>query len=285
MVEVECELCGGNPPKSATPQCVRCGQFIGYPNVREVEHEDEKDALEARYQKAIEESKRRRAYTRLMGFEADMQSTHAVINVNIDFLYHFITYHSALHSTYTLQTEGAIRKMATSEDDKRRKGVESTLFGSYAKEIRYAALALDGPGLTSYGPFTLQLRPETITIRATLLEENSYDFVKKHRILAGEQLPPGYRARWPERHKLAVAKHAEHISENTKPEAHAGILLSSEGNREKDSFIEVHIYGPFDLGAIEAVMGKVDTKSKRERATLEEIKECLEQEGIAFLEP
>ena len=109
MVEVECELCGGNPPKSATPQCVRCGQFIGYPNVREVEHEDEKDALEARYQKAIEESKRRGAYTRLMGFEADMQSTHAVINVNVDFLYHFIKFHRALYSTYTLQAVGGAR--------------------------------------------------------------------------------------------------------------------------------------------------------------------------------
>ena len=284
MDKIECDLCDGNPPRSATPECSRCGKFIGYPNVRDVEAEDERNALEVRYRKAVVASEGKGAYANLMRFKADMQSAHAVINLPIDPLYHFVTYHSSLYSGYALQTESEIRKIATSEDDKRRMGIEGTLFGGYAKQIRYAALSLNGTGLTSYGPFAMQVKPEAISIRATLLEENSFDFVKNHHILAGDPLPPGHRAGWAERHKLAVAKHGEDITENTQHEDHAGLLLFSEGDRETDSFIEVHIYGPFDLGAIEAVRGTVSTKSKRERATLEAIKDYLENAGSAFKE-
>ncbi len=32
------------------------------------------------------------------------------------------------------------------------------LFGRYAEQIRFAALSLDGTGLTSYGAYTLKLK-------------------------------------------------------------------------------------------------------------------------------
>ena len=109
---------------------------------------------------------------------------------------------------------------------------------------------MDGAGLSSFGPCAIRLREVVVDERATLLEGNSYHFISKHNIRPGEDIPPGYSAAWRERHKLAVAKLATQISPGTTEQEHSKILLFSEGRRDTDEFIEVHIYGGFDNKAL-----------------------------------
>jgi hypothetical protein len=158
------------------------------------------------------------------------------------------------------------------------------IFGGYAAEIRYAALSLDGRGLKSFGSYAIKLREVTIIERATLLEDNSYQFIWKHNIQPREDIPPGYKATWRERHKLAVAKLAGQISSGTTEQEHSKILLFSEGDRATDEFIEVHIYGRFDNKAIESVKGISTISGKYERASLSIIKDHLKSAGKAWIE-
>lgn len=236
-----CNNCGSDIPDSME-HCPTCHTFIGFPNVRDVEKEEEIKALELRYQQAIKAAEANGSHQCLKSFEDSLRKTCAVINVDIDYLYQFITSNKALYSNYSLQVKGEVRKPAMDQDDRDRRVVEAILFGGYAEKIRYAVLSLDGAGLQSYGPYTMKLREIAINKRATLLEDNSYHFVRKHNIQWGKMIPAGYMSTWQERHKLAVSKLAGQIFPKTSEEAYAEILLFSEGNRETDNYIEVHIY-------------------------------------------
>ena len=90
--------------------CPTCHLFIGYPNVRAVERKEEIDALEARYQKALNTAKAMGCEKAIQTFEKAMQGTFAVINVNIDFLQKFIKQDNELYSSYGLQIKGQSRK-------------------------------------------------------------------------------------------------------------------------------------------------------------------------------
>ncbi len=219
-----------------------------------------------------------------MRFDADMRKTCAVVSMKLGDLHSFLTNPQSLYSTYALQVRGEVRKPARPQDDRDRGTVDSMIFGTYGEHIRFAVLSLDGSGVKSYGPYDVQLREVAISHRATLLEENSYHFLETHDMRPRQKLPSGYRSTWQDRHKLAVAKLAGYITEDTSPEDHAGLLLVSEGNRATDSLIEVHIYGAFDEGAIEAVRGKSRPKSRVDKAQLAVVKDYLKSAGKQWIE-
>ena len=72
--------------------CPTCNKFIGYPNVRSAENATEESALEKRYQHAINEAENNGYLENLINFDSALNNSKAVINVDIDFLHHFITY-------------------------------------------------------------------------------------------------------------------------------------------------------------------------------------------------
>lgn len=280
-----CSNCGEDVSKYyLNSSCPRCLHPIGHPNVREVSRDEEQEALEERYEVAFEMSQKDGSYSNLKDLDAAMHQTCAVVNGDLDFLHAFITNDKALYSTYTLQVRGNVRIPAEPQDDRRRMGIEGMLFGSYGAEIRYAALSLDGRGVVSYGPYAMQLSDVAIAKRATLLEENSFDFVETYAMRPGDVIPPGYRSTWQDRHKLVVAKLSERIKETTSPDAHPSLVLSSEGNYDDDDFIEVHIYGPFNPRAVAAVHGRSSTKNAVEGAKLKTIKDILTRAGKAWIE-
>jgi hypothetical protein len=252
---MKCKECGSEIP-DVLSTCSTCGTSVGYPNVREVSKEEEVNALEARYQEALVAAKGNGSFQSLQNFEEKVKHSFAVINVDIDFLHDFVISNKKLYANYNKLVSSEIRKPALLEDDRRRRGVEASLFAGYAKDISYAALSLDGSGVKSYGAFTIVLREIAIKNRATLLENNSFHFVKKHKIQAGEGPPRGYRALWENRHKLATAKLEPRIFSTTSDPEYATILLYSTGNFDTDDFIEIHIYGTFDNNAIDRVKGK-----------------------------
>jgi hypothetical protein len=123
-----------------------------------------------------------------------------------------------------------------------------------------------------------------IAKRCSLLEENAYKFLKKWNLAPGDPPPPGYRAVWQTRHYLAVAKLGDIIDSQTKGEDFAGILLSPGKSRDEDDFIEVHIFGPFNQGAIAAVRGNSNPKQAVERAVVAVVKEFLLQSHQTWIE-
>ncbi len=276
-----CGKCN-SPITDAEDRCLTCGADIGFPNIRAAEAEQAE--LAVRYESVIEVAKRQGGHDALSKFDESMKKTFAVINVDLRFLDFFLSDAKNLYSTYQLGVKSQTRKAAAAENDRHRVGVEGTLFGAYGEKIRYAALSLDGTGLKSYGEYSIKLREIAIKDRASLLEENTYDFVDHHGIIAGHSGPPGYRSVWGERHKLAVAKLGASIAPDTKEDGYTRLLLSSGSKRTDDKFIEVHIYGPLDLNAIESVKGKSNFKKNPERAKAANAKALLQKAGKSWVE-
>ena len=242
----------------------------------------EVEALTARYLAALEEARLSGSSAVLSKFDDSVKGAAAVINVELLFLFHLLSSEKELYSTYQLGVRGQIRKPAPDHDDRHRAGVEGVLFGTYGENIRYAALSLDGAGLTSYGRYSVKLRDIAVADRASLLEENSYSFVTQYGIVAGQPIPRGHRATWPDRHKLAVAKLAKRITAATTETAFPRILLLSDGKKAEDDFIEVHIYGPLDANTIESVRGKA--KIRKNRALAASAKEYALKGGKVWIE-
>lgn len=278
-----CEQCSSEVLETEE-KCATCGRFAGAPNVRSAQRQEEADALERRYLAAINRSHITGTDASLMMFDVDMELTCAVVNVELDFLFQFINDDRMTFSNYDLSVKGQTRKPAKARHDRHRRAIGAMLFGHYAEQIRYAAMSLDGGGLESFGPYAIRLRDVSVADRASLLEDNSYNFIPKHNLHPGEQIPPGYVATWRERHKLAVAKLAERISAGTTEQEHSRILLSSTGDRATDECIEVHIYGGFDNKAIESVRGSSPTRGKYELATISIVKDYLSRSGKAWVE-
>lgn len=250
---ITCTDCGFENPL-ANEHCSCCGMFLGFPNVNDCSRKEELKALAKRYKERVESAAQKGFDDKRIEFEKAVKKSAAVINVEPDYLQLLMLWKNSLYSTYQLQIEGETRDLAPMEFEKERLGVEGTLFGSYGKNIRYAALSLDGSGLKSYGPFTIIFSDTAIKKRATLLEENSFHFVKNQNILAGGKIPRGYRALWKDRHKLAITKLLEKII-LTENENYAAVVMDSTGDRKTDGFIEVHIYGKLNSASIEAIRG------------------------------
>jgi hypothetical protein len=276
-----CNICGSPIPETGDT-CGTCGSHIGFPNVRAAEAEQ--GPLTIRYEAAIAVARTQGTHDAVLKFDASMKKTFAVVNVDLRFLFHFLSNDKLLYSTYQLGVRSETRKAANAENDRHRVGVEGTFFGSDGSKIRYAALSLDGSGLKSYGGYSIRLRDVAVAHRATLLEENTYAFVEHHDIIAGHPAPPGYRGVWAERHKLAVAKLGARLLPTTEEKDHAGLLLENAGKRPDDNFIEVHIYGPLDGNAIESVKGKSRIRNNPERALAASAKQYLLNAGKVWIE-
>lgn len=270
--------------------CPTCGAYLGPPNVRAVGKQEQRDALEARYLAALEQSKIDGCESEVVSFDESMRKTSAVVNVDLDFLHAFITNDKAMYTTYELAEEGQARRPAQPEDDSDRRTIGTMFFGKNAKEIRYAALSLYGAGLKSYGPYALKFREIMIADRATLLENNSYTFISKHDIKPRQGIPQGYRALWEERHKLAVAKLSGEVSAGTSEAEHSKILMADTGDRATDEFIEIHIYGRFNIDSIESVRGsssvteKTKILKKLKMAQISIVQDYLEKAGQEWVE-
>lgn len=243
------------------------------------------DALMQRYHDARRCADTRDCQDVLEAFEAAVQESCCVVNVDLDFLFHFFGENgNALYSTYQLGVRGQMRKHAAPDHDRDRTATEAILFGSYGDTIRYGALSPDGAGLRSYGPYAMRLRDVAIAARASVLEENSYDFVERHRLTPRSSVPRGYRAVWENRSLLAIAKLGSRLRNDMLMDEFAGILLFSNGDRSADEFLEVHIYGSFDSNAVEAVRGSSTPALPGDEVLLARVKDVLARIGGDWIE-
>ncbi len=278
-----CDSCGSEIPDTEE-RCLTCGRYAGPPNVRNAERSEEIQALEERYREAYERARTKGCLAVLERFDQAVTASFPVVNVDLRFLHFFVTSERTLYTNYEVGVEARSRKPASLYHDLERRGVAGTLFGSYSSGIVYAALSLDGLGPDSFGPYAMRLRDIAVRSRVTVLENNSYHFRKKHKIEPGDQPPPGYTATWDNRHKLAVAKVVEYITPSTAESDFPRLLLSSTGNRATDEFVEVQIYGTFDLNAVEAVKGNSKFVSSDDRDLLRMVKAHLKDSGKEWME-
>lgn len=264
-------------------RCPKCGWDVGFPNVREVGANSERDALTERYNVAWTDAGSRGIEERLKAFEnAVKNGSRAVMALPPAFLANFLQDYRALYATYQSQVDSAVRQPAQPDDDRRRRAVEGTLFGAYGSQIIYAALALDHRGLHSYGSCMVELADVAMRDRATLLEQNSYDFVREHGMGHGDPIPEGYRAVWMDRHRLAVAKLASQVHAGTQDSKFPTILLYAGRTRDKDEFIEIHIYGKLDSQTIDAVATPpAGNSADREDNDIRRIRDWAQSKGMA----
>lgn len=256
-------------------RCPACGYNNGLPNLRHCAREQA--ALEARYLAALEDCKARAVEAIALDFTQSIeQKACAVINADAKFLESFVDDDRNLYSGYTLQLKGQQRLAAPEGNHAERIAVEAQVFGAYGEHIRYAALSLNQMGLHSYGSCTIVINEQLCSYLASLTEENTFQLVAHH----GKTIPPGYRASWAERQKLALAKLANRIDSGTTPNQYPGLVMFCEGKRETDQFIEVHLFGPFTAGAIVAAHLPASGKSRAESFYLDELQDKFNARGI-----
>jgi len=239
--------------------CETCGEPAEKPNVRLANRTLERSALETRYYSAVSDAFNRGASDAAASFDDAMGRTVAVLNVDIYFLRDFISKDGLLYANYHHGVRAKTRKAAELNNDRERYAVDGTLFGSMGEQIITAALSLECRGLVSYGSYSMQLRDIAVAKRATVLEENSFMFVRRHNILPNVVPPAGYSSTWKDRNELACAKLLPRVTAATLESEFQSILLSSTGERQTDEFLEVHIYGTFDNKAVEKVSAPAPT--------------------------
>jgi hypothetical protein len=266
-------------------KCPSCKTFLGAPNVRMAEIPEERSELEARYNRAVSEALSKGNEPERKALEQKLEHSVAVINMSTDFVKQMLISSASLYSTYQAQVGAGTRKPAALENDQKRLGVEGFLFGSFGKDIVYAALSADGYGLESYGEMHVTLSEATIEQRSSLMEVNSFFFFQEHALAIAQGNPPlGYRSNWGDRAKLGVAKLAGKLESSMDDAKLNALILSSDGDRSHDNFIEIHIFESFDNGAIAKISCRpAPPKQKREanlvRRKIEELAKSL---GIGY---
>lgn len=265
--------------------CPHCASHLGFPNVRAANDPAELATLQARYDAAYAAARARNAGDVLAQFEVAVQTaSRAVIYRPLRTLAHLITSGNGLFQTFYQQVDRG-RIPDDSKWDRFRVSVDRLLFPYYCEKIHYAALALDTTGARTYGGHGCALLlNQSIQNRATVFEENSYNYCEKQPITVA--VPPGLRAKWPDRHRLAVAKLGHRVTSATTSQDFPGILVVPGTTTGEDQFIEVHIHDPLTEAAVEkALLPKVKSgltglRAKAEKRLLKAVQEKLEALGV-----
>jgi hypothetical protein len=235
---------------STCPHCARPSRF---PNVLLAEDLEERKALDARYQLAHEHAKRRAAHAVLQELELRVKASEAVIARPFEEVARLARSDRQLYATYYQLTQ--LRIPPGDVWDILRSQADTGVFGDRVKpEIRFAALTLDGEGLTNYGNCSIVLKEEMIAHRASVFHENSVMFMMKN----GNIVERGFRAPWEERYRVCVAKLADRVQATTSISDFPRLLLK-QGTPETDEFVEVHVYGSLTVRAF----GRVVMKPKK----------------------
>ena len=207
----------------------------------------------------------------LAEFRDAVRSSKAAVSLPLSRVNELVSSDNTLYSTFYQGVDSHSRLPESNEWDSVRQSVDALLFPYYFKEIRFGALTHDGFGVAKYGGLSIVLRDAAIRNRASVFEENTFEFVRKH-VPKGSAIPAGYRAVWDSRDSLAAAKIAPRIFSSTKKGEFRTLLLDG------DDFIEVHIWGPIHRRAIEKLTGK-SPRQKIDRVLLESIKRKVKEVG------
>jgi hypothetical protein len=270
-----CDHCGNAIPLcwERCPHCALPGLF---PNVRAAEAKGEREALAQRYRRALRAATDRGAGDQVAQFEAAAGISKAVMARPTRELDRLIASDQEMIPSYYGLLAGQVRLPHGNEWDGLRGTADEALFPGYKEHIRFAALSLDGQGLSSYGECFFVLRDRMIGHRASVYEENSALSLKKH----AYEPPRGHRATWSERARLCVAKLSDRIKPTTRREQFSHLLLHPGRSQKQDGFIEVHIWGPMTIRTI----GRILVRKQRRQASRRALRDRLRIFGVELEE-
>jgi len=262
---IRCDHCA-SVVSSAIRHCPSCATDLGFPNVRHVLALTERNALKTRRDAASSEAVARGVAPEFDALEAAvLAGSHVVVTMPADVARKIFSNPLELYTGYESLVEAGARVASPSLNDRHRTSVSAMLFGSYAKEIRYGVLSLNGFGPESYGHIHCQLRDVAVRDRATFLERNSYHFVDEHKLTPDKELPSGFQAAWENRHHLVSTKLGRKLRRGDHLPDFAGYLVvSNPADRSTEEFVEAHINGMFDRNSVEKCLGPRTKPTQRE---------------------
>lgn len=271
-LRLQCPNCG-TLIRSHEKDCPSCFSFCGFPNVRKAV--EESDELDKRYGSALASAVARGRLAAFQAYESALADSVAVLCRSLDQVKALLSSDNPVYTTFYRQRSSGARRAEDSVIEMLRETTDVRMFPSYHHEIRCAAMSLDGRGVLSYGSCCLVLKTVAIALRTSVFWENSVDFCNRVCADQRQPIPPGYRAAWPMRAKLAAAK-AEPLldGQNTRAEF-SRILLDG------DQFVEVHIYGPFNRDSVERILIP-QPRSKADRAMVSGIRDVVRGERLAI---
>lgn len=263
----QCLKCGETVALHLTA-CPVCSTSAGFPNVRVAQSSKEADALTIRYDSAMVSAEARGVTAEVEAFEkAVATDSVAVMNRALGSLSSWINGESPLFYSFWHQVKYLGREPNESEWDQQRGAAEAAISPFYFEKINFAALTLDGYGMTYYGPYSVTLKSLMIEDRASVFDQNPFNFLKTHHIVGGKAPPSGYRAPWKLRGRLAVAKLQPEISPG---KAFSHILMEPRRAEADCKFVEVHVFDAIHRLGIERIVGPVPTE-RADRATWNQI--------------
>jgi hypothetical protein len=182
----------------------------------------------------------------------------------------FLSFHKQVHLLK--------RHPQENEWDPQREAAEAAINPYAFQEINFAALSLDGTGMTYYGEYAVTLSTYSIDERASVFEENPFNFNRNHHLTSGKPVPHGYRATWAQRDMLATAKLHSSIKPAMTADDFALVLMEDRRSESDCDFIEVHIYGDVNRKGIERVIGPMPDE-RRKRAIFNQARRKLIELG------
>lgn len=273
---MKCPNCCEEVPEHLR-SCVVCGADAGYPNVRAAVRNEEVNALKLRVKEAEENVASQGCGSILENLREVVAHSSAVVCCSLGKIKELVSSDNQLYQTYYQAIGSEARLPEDNEWDKIRGSVDSLFFPHYHEHIRFGSLSIDRTGISGYGGYSMVLKEMAIKDRATVFEENLILFVKRHRIVAGDPIPLGYRAPWIKRDSLAIAKIGKRLT-HTSTEADFSNLLVNSDTRDTDC-IEVHIYGPIHCRAIEYLSGS-KPRQRADQVLLKSVIKKLKEIGV-----
>jgi hypothetical protein len=189
------------------------------------------EALTRRHQAATRDCSSRKCVLELAAFESTVANSDAVVCRSLSQVLALLSSENALYASFYQLVEMEARRPEDSQVDRARAVADSILFPHFKEHIRFAALSVDGIGVSGpYGQCSMVLKTSSIQERATVFERNSPDFCEQHGLGVDKPVPPGHRASWQHREKLAAAKLHRRIETGMQAEAFASLLLDTSAH-------------------------------------------------------
>lgn len=263
--------------------CPACQRDAGFPNVKYAMRAAEVAELGRRSDSADASADSKGARPQLDSFRLHVASSQAVLNRSLGDLHSWINDRKPLWFSFQIQVQLG-RTPQDNDYDHARGSVGELVNPHVSKHINYAALSLDDTGMDHYGSYTVVLKELQIDDRASVFEENEFEFVRRHHIVPGvKAVPSGYRAVWENRSTLAAAKLHPKITSTTVPADYQSILMEPRGSTPTNDFVEVHIYGAMDCSIIHRVVGPAPSR-RADRSLWTQTKRALADLGAEVVE-
>jgi hypothetical protein len=271
-----CPRCSFDDVREFELLCPACLKELGYPNVRAAKELAEKTALDHRYKQALSAAGMGSYTDVLLRFQAALRSSQAVICRSISKTKDLVSNKNELYASFYELIGAGARRPEKTKVERQRLVADDLLFPFYKNEIRFAALSLDGIGVTSYGICSMVLRDIAISDRTTVFEQNSLDFCISRSLGSDKPVPPGFRALWGDRELLGCAKLYSRLDDKTDDASFASILLSD------GDFIEVHIYGSLHRASLERIIIKGPLRGP-DKVLLSEIRRAIKSDRLRII--